>query len=63
MMSLIECASWMNAMIRMCALHFGHSRGLMCGLAQMRYVKCHTQSLYSTISDAPLRHLPGVRDD
>ena len=27
MMSLIECASWMKAMMRICALHLGHSKG------------------------------------
>ena len=27
MMSFIECASWMNAMMRICALQVGHSRG------------------------------------
>jgi hypothetical protein len=29
MMSLIECSSWMKAMILICALHVGHSKGFI----------------------------------
>ncbi len=31
MMSLIECASWMKAMMRICALHLGHSTSITFG--------------------------------